>query len=155
MNAPNRSGASTSSVVTSSSGGQLELGNDFPFVCETCLGPNPYLRMVKLKFGERACAVTQLPFQAFRFVHFRRSVESIPVYFHQFTGSKCVLRAFLFPLPFLYTPHIPSFLPFLQLEAGQQRPVQGNRHLSRSGDGAKHLSSLFDGHDVRSTRGCS
>jgi len=59
-----RSGTSSSSGTNVSDG--LQMGDDFPFVCETCLGPNPYLRMIKLGFGDRACSVTKLPFQAFR-----------------------------------------------------------------------------------------
>ena len=35
-------------------------------VCETCLGQNPYVRMVKLPFGQKLCTVSQVPYQAFR-----------------------------------------------------------------------------------------
>lgn len=35
-------------------------------LCETCLGPNPYLRMVKLPFGHKLCKISNLPYQAFR-----------------------------------------------------------------------------------------
>lgn len=44
----------------------LAVGVDFPFVCEVCLGPNPYVRMVKLPFGDKLCKISQRPYQAFR-----------------------------------------------------------------------------------------
>jgi hypothetical protein len=42
------------------------VGIDFPFVCETCLGPNPYVRMVKSPPGHKLCHLTGRPFQSFR-----------------------------------------------------------------------------------------
>lgn len=44
----------------------MQQGDDFPQLCETCLGPNPYVRMVKLKFGEKLCKISNLPYQGFR-----------------------------------------------------------------------------------------
>lgn len=44
----------------------LTVGEDFPIVCETCLGPNPYVRMIKLRFGDKTCAISARPFQGFR-----------------------------------------------------------------------------------------
>ena len=44
----------------------LAVGEDFPQVCETCLGPNPYVRMVKLRYGDRMCKISNLPYQAFK-----------------------------------------------------------------------------------------
>lgn len=35
-------------------------------VCETCLGPNPYVRMTKLPYGHKLCKISNLPYQAFR-----------------------------------------------------------------------------------------
>lgn len=39
---------------------------DFPMLCETCLGPNPYVRMTKAPFGEKLCKISNMPFQGFR-----------------------------------------------------------------------------------------
>uniref|UniRef100_A0A7S2GRU9 RRM domain-containing protein n=1 Tax=Octactis speculum TaxID=3111310 RepID=A0A7S2GRU9_9STRA len=44
----------------------MAVGTDFPFVCEVCLGPNPYVRMVKMPFGDKLCKISARPFQAFR-----------------------------------------------------------------------------------------
>lgn len=35
-------------------------------LCETCLGPNPYVRMTKLPYGLKLCKISNLPFQAFK-----------------------------------------------------------------------------------------
>jgi len=43
----------------------LRLGEDFPFVCEVCLGPNPYLRMIKMP-NARECKISGRPYTAFR-----------------------------------------------------------------------------------------
>ena len=43
----------------------LRLGEDFPFVCEVCLGPNPYLRMIKMPMS-RECKISGRPYTAFR-----------------------------------------------------------------------------------------
>ena len=45
---------------------ELQVGNDFPIVCETCLGPNPYVRMIKQRFGEKLCKISSAPMQSFR-----------------------------------------------------------------------------------------
>jgi pre-mRNA-splicing factor RBM22/SLT11 len=39
--------------------------SEFPILCETCLGPNPYVRMIKDKWG-RPCKVCDRPFVTFR-----------------------------------------------------------------------------------------
>lgn len=58
--------AVASSGVGGRAKGKLEIGQDFPIVCETCLGESPYIRMIKLRFGDRLCKVTNGAFQAFR-----------------------------------------------------------------------------------------
>ena len=35
-------------------------------LCETCLGPNPYVRMIKLPYGEKLCKIANTPYQAFQ-----------------------------------------------------------------------------------------
>lgn len=44
----------------------INIGDDFPILCETCLGPNPYVRMVKLPFGNKLCKISNAPYQGFR-----------------------------------------------------------------------------------------
>jgi pre-mRNA-splicing factor RBM22/SLT11 len=39
--------------------------SEFPILCETCLGPNPYIRMSKQEFG-RSCGTCARPFTVFR-----------------------------------------------------------------------------------------
>jgi hypothetical protein len=41
-------------------------GEDFPMICETCLGNNPYMRMTKLPFGSKICKISNFPYQPFR-----------------------------------------------------------------------------------------
>ena len=41
------------------------LGDDFPIICESCLGPNPYCRMIKSDMAKE-CRISGAPFTAFR-----------------------------------------------------------------------------------------
>lgn len=35
-------------------------------LCETCLGPNPYVRMTKTPYGDKLCKISNMPYQGFR-----------------------------------------------------------------------------------------
>lgn len=39
---------------------------DFPIICETCLGSNPYLRMTKMAYASKTCKITNRPYQPFK-----------------------------------------------------------------------------------------
>jgi len=39
---------------------------DFPQLCETCLGPNPFVRMMRLP-NARMCKISNMPYTAYRF----------------------------------------------------------------------------------------
>lgn len=41
------------------------LGEDFPIICEACLGPNPYTRMIKSPMSAE-CKISSTPFTSFR-----------------------------------------------------------------------------------------
>lgn len=43
----------------------LRMGEDFPFICNVCLGPNPYIRMMKMPMS-RECKISARPYTAFR-----------------------------------------------------------------------------------------
>lgn len=43
-----------------------DMGNDeFPILCQTCLGPNPFIRMTKEPWG-KACKICERPFTVYR-----------------------------------------------------------------------------------------
>lgn len=54
------------SSAPSSSASSVQVGDEYPLVCETCLGNDPYVRMMKLPKGSKLCKISNLPFQAFR-----------------------------------------------------------------------------------------
>ena len=44
---------------------QAEAGEDFPIICDSCLGGNPYIRMLKGTMGKE-CRISGRPFNAFK-----------------------------------------------------------------------------------------
>ena len=44
----------------------ISIGEEFPLVCETCLGDNPYVRMVKLPYGVKLCKISNMAFQGYK-----------------------------------------------------------------------------------------
>jgi hypothetical protein len=47
------------------SAGQGTANEEFPILCETCLGENPFIRMTKQPFG-KACKICDRPFTVYR-----------------------------------------------------------------------------------------
>lgn len=43
----------------------IALGDEFPIVCEACLGPNPYVRMMRTH-NAKPCRISDTPFASFR-----------------------------------------------------------------------------------------
>ena len=43
----------------------MNMGTDFPILCETCLGDSPYVRMIKVANGAE-CKISGRPFDVFR-----------------------------------------------------------------------------------------
>ena len=44
----------------------INIGEEFPLVCETCLGDNPYVRMIKLPYGVKLCKISNMVFQGYK-----------------------------------------------------------------------------------------
>ena len=58
-------GSSSNRRVQAQAPEGMEIGVDFPMVCETCLGDSVYVRMIKEKRGAE-CKISHLPFTLFR-----------------------------------------------------------------------------------------
>ena len=61
--------------------GALKLGQDFPYVCERCLGSNPYIQMIKSDFGA-SCKISKRPFHVFKWTNpeTRRRMKTVICY---------------------------------------------------------------------------
>jgi hypothetical protein len=61
--------------------GQMRLGIDFPYVCERCLGSNPYIQMIKADFGA-SCKISKRPFHVFKWTNpeTRRRMKTVICY---------------------------------------------------------------------------
>ena len=61
--------------------GEMRLGIDFPYVCERCLGPNPYVQMIKSNFGG-SCKISKRPFHVFKWTNpkTRRRMKTVISY---------------------------------------------------------------------------
>ena len=53
------------SIVKEGASSAAVLGEDFPIICEKCLGPNPYCRMIKADMSKE-CRISGTPFTGFR-----------------------------------------------------------------------------------------
>ena len=62
--APARPSMQTKRVASQMS--QQTADVDFPLICETCLGPNPYVRMMKYP-NHKECPITGRPFTVYKF----------------------------------------------------------------------------------------
>lgn len=84
------------SQASRSGGGQsVVTGEDFPQICETCLGNNPYVRMTKTQFGSKLCKVSNVPFQGFRWKagtngRFKETMVCIQVAQHRNICQACL-----------------------------------------------------------------
>eukprot|EP00924_Labyrinthula_sp_SR-Ha-C_P011077 maker-scaffold_51-snap-gene-0.9-mRNA-1 protein AED:0.18 eAED:0.18 QI:72/1/1/1/1/1/2/146/364 len=54
-----------SSRISTNTASSVNIGADFPFTCETCLGPQKFMRMKKFPQGA-LCKLTQKPFTVFQ-----------------------------------------------------------------------------------------
>lgn len=71
------------------------MGEDFPFVCDRCLGDNPYLRMIKLPNYD-ACKITKKPFTVFKWRPSRKNgVFNRTIVSYEIAAEKNICQACL------------------------------------------------------------
>ena len=86
-----------------------------PQLCETCLGQNPYVRMVKLAYGDKICKISNLPYQG-------KNIYIHLLYIHTYTY---IIFYKSFYLLFILTHYslCVNTLYSISLESRSKRPI--------------------------------
>jgi pre-mRNA-splicing factor RBM22/SLT11 len=69
--------------------------DDFPILCETCLGQNPYVRMVKLPYGHKLCKISNVPYQGFRWKAGQQGRYKETIISHEVAAHRNICQACL------------------------------------------------------------